>query len=170
MKRIGFTVVTLLIIGLLGYGGYYAIASLKDPKTYIPVNSEKIGDIHRVATSTDDVAVRSVYEQKPVISTDSATATATTTTTSHEGTDLQTRLQALITQKIVLKKGSKGDAVKTIQEFMNQYFKSNYKIDGDFGKTLETNVKKFQTANKITATGQVASKTMQAMVDWLAKQ
>lgn len=57
----------------------------------------------------------------------------------------------------------------TIQTFMNAYFKKTLKIDNDFGKTLEADVKKFQTQNKITATGQVATKTIQAMINWTEK-
>jgi hypothetical protein len=72
-------------------------------------------------------------------------------------------------QKIVFKKGSRGAAVGTIQTFMNAYFKKTLKIDNDFGKTLEADVKKFQTQNKITATGQVATKTIQAMINWTEK-
>ena len=167
MKQFGFTLVTLAVIGLLGYGGYFALMSLKNPKTYIVQDREKIGDLHKLATTTDSDSARKSHEALAV-----ATTTATTSVTASvvvSDNSLQTQLQNLLDQKTVLKKGSRGVVVGTVQTFMNMYFKKTLKIDNDFGKTLEADIKKFQAENKITATGQVATKTIQTMIDWLGK-
>ena len=52
----------------------------------------------------------------------------------------------------VLKKGSKGEAVKTMQKRLNAF---GYKLteDGDFGSGTETALKDFQKKNKLTADG-----------------
>lgn len=167
MKQFGFTIATVVIIGLLGYGGYFALTSLKNPKTYIVTSTEKIGDLHKLATTTDSDSVRRVHEAG--VATTSAVTSSVATSTPVADNSLQAQLQNLLDQKIILKKGSTGPAVGTIQTVMNAYFKKTLKIDNDFGKTLEADVKKFQTQNKITATGQVATKTIQTMIIWVQK-
>lgn len=167
MKQFGFTLATLVIIGLLGYGGYFALTSLKNPKSYMVTSTEKIGDLHKLATTPDSDSVRRVHES--VTSTAPVVTPSVTTTAPTSNNSLQGSLKNLLDQKIVLKKGVTGPAVGTIQTFMNAYFKKTLKIDNDFGKTLEADVKKFQTQNKITATGQVATKTIQTMITWVQK-
>lgn len=170
MKHFGFTLATLVIIGLLGYGGYLALTSLKNPKSYMVHDNEKIGDLHKLATSTDSDSIRYIHETQAVTTTSATPTTASSTTgTSSSDNTLTSQLQTLIDQKIVIKRGSKGASVGSVQTFMNTYFKKSLKIDNDFGKTLEADVKKFQIQNKISATGQVGVKTVQAMIDWLQK-
>lgn len=179
MKQFGFTLITIIFLGALGYGGYFAVTSLKDPKTYVSESYEKIGDIQRVATSTNDGSEQSVYERTPVLNDGvSATTTASVSTSitapapgtpAKNESELVTRLEKLIASGVVLKKGSKGEYVGTVQLFMNFHFKKQSKIDNDFGAGLETDVKKFQTANKISATGQVGPQTLKKMLE-LAKK
>jgi hypothetical protein len=54
---------------------------------------------------------------------------------------------------IVLKKGSKGEAVKTLQEFLK------ITVDGDFGPKTETAVKNYQKKNGLTVDGVVGPRT-----------
>ena len=53
MKGIAFTVATIAFVGLLGYGGYFALSNLSDPKSYVPKDFEKIGDLHDVVTEPE---------------------------------------------------------------------------------------------------------------------
>lgn len=169
MKQFGFTLITLLFLGVLGYGGYLAVASLKDPKAYVTDSGERIGDIHQVATSTDEGDEKSVYELDLGLAEKTASSTeqvlAATSSTATADTSLVARLETLISKNIVLKKGSKGDYVGTIQMFMNEHYSKTAKIDNDFGAKLEADVKKFQTENKISATGQVGSQTQKKMLE-----
>lgn len=57
----------------------------------------------------------------------------------------------------ILKKGSKGEAVKTLQEFLN------ITIDGDFGNNTEAAVKEFQSKNGLQVDGIVGQKTWAVM-------
>ncbi|NBV42633.1 peptidoglycan-binding protein [bacterium] len=167
MKRFGFTVITMLTIGLLGSGGYFAIKGLTDPKSYVPDTTEKVGDMQRVTTETS-----SKQDPEPIpVPRDKASVPAAAVTTEPASTakTLAERLQVIDQQNLVLKKGSKGTAVGTVQEFMNAYYKKNLKIDNDFGKILEEDVKKFQAAMKITTTGQLGDKTLQQMIAWAKK-
>lgn len=62
----------------------------------------------------------------------------------------------------LLKKGSKGDSVKLLQELLNkQGF--NLTVDGDFGNKTEEAVKQFQKRLNLTVDGIVGSKTFEAL-------
>ena len=54
---------------------------------------------------------------------------------------------------MILKKGSKGDEVKKLQESLN------IKVDGDFGPATELAVMKFQAQQGLEADGIVGPKT-----------
>lgn len=163
MKSFGFTLLSLLIIVALIIGGYFAVTSLKSPASYVDAKTEKIGDLRQVVTDTGPRAIPEGTETpapEPVVTTPPPADTSS---------DLQTNIQKLADAQTVLKIGAKGASVGYIQEFMNLYFKKTAKVDGDFGKTTETNVKTFQGQNKITQTGQVGPQTLKAMVAWLEK-
>lgn len=156
-----FTFITLCLVGLLGVGGYFAVRSLKEPASYITHDTSRIGDLHRLETEPQST----IPDPAPVVTT----TTTTTVTTVDKEVDLETSLQGLIDKKNTLKLGSKGVNVGYIQQFMNIYFKKNLKVDNDFGKTLETNVKAYQKAVGVTQTGQIGPATLGKMVDWLNK-
>lgn len=86
-------------------------------------------------------------------------------TTTPDNTTTDTNIGP-ITQ--TLKKGSKGEQVKILQQFLidNKYLTGI--ADGAFGPMTETAVKKFQTANKITADGIVAGTTMSKVNELIA--
>lgn len=159
----------MIVVGL-SVGGYFALTSLKDPVSYIPKTSEKIGDLHKIETdpqaSLPDSDVVSGVVSSVVTPSDAEPAKSSPNNTS---SNLKTNIQKMIDDAIVLKKGSKGVYVGYIQTFMNLYFKKSLKVDNDFGPTLETNVKAFQKATGVTQTGQIGSATLGKMVDWLTK-
>lgn len=164
MKSFGFTLVTLFIIIILGGGGYLAVKGLKDPAKYLPKEKETVGDLHKIKSEPQTAVVEPI-----VIPTTTATTPKPTTTTTSTGGTLKENIQTLIDNKTVLKVGSKGPAVGYVQQFLNLYFKKSFKIDNDYGKTAETNVKLFQKAVGVTQTGQVGPATLGKMVDWLTK-
>ena len=55
--------------------------------------------------------------------------------------------------KIKMQKGSKGDDVKKLQQYLHNWGYYNYSIDGDFGDKTQGAVKAFQKAYKLTETG-----------------
>ncbi len=157
MKSLSFTLITIAIILGLVAGGYFAVKSLKDPVSYVSTTTTRIGDLHRLETEPQSTVVEPTTPA-PVV-----------TVADPVENDLKTNIQGLIDKKITLKVGSKGLNVGYIQEFMNKYFKKTLKVDNDFGKTLETNVKAFQKAVGVTQTGQIGPATLGKMVDWLNK-
>ena len=65
------------------------------------------------------------------------------------------------TQKVIIdgiKKGRKGDAVKKLQQILND---KGYKlsVDGDFGSKTDAAVRAYQKANHLEVDGEVGEKT-----------
>lgn len=169
MKSAGFTITTVLIIGLLGAGGYFAINGLSDPADYVSKESETVGDLHKIKTEPQTAVRNMASTTTPVVPTTSTSATVPASSTTATQANLKTNIQMLATNKTTLKVGSKGPAVGYIQQFMNLYFKKTLKVDNDFGKTLEANVKAFQKATGVTQTGQIGPATLGKMIEWLEK-
>lgn len=167
MKSFGFTLITLIIIGVLVAGGYFAIIGLKDPAGYIAENTPTVGDLRSVESDPETGnGARQIATESPK---DPVTDNTQPSSSESVNNDLATQLQKLLDAKTVLKVGSKGPAVGYVQQFMNLYFKKNLKIDNDFGKTLETNVKTFQKAVGLPQTGQVGTQGLTKMIEWLNK-
>ena len=63
----------------------------------------------------------------------------------------------------LVKKGSKGDAVKKLQEILNG---KGYKltVDGDFGEKTDAAVRAYQKANHLTVDGEVGEKTWASLL------
>lgn len=62
-----------------------------------------------------------------------------------------------------VKKGSKGEDVKTLQMMLNAVDNAGLDTDGIFGSGTQTAVKKFQKANGLDADGIVGAKTWAAL-------
>lgn len=75
-------------------------------------------------------------------------------------------------RSVLLKLGSKGDAVKSMQNMLLalHYNLGTYGADGDFGKDTENAVKQFQELHKLTIDGQCGPITMQELTETFAKK
>ncbi len=170
MENFKFYAVTFLLIVGAVFLGYGAISSLRDPVYYVNDQTlATVGDlksgtpIENPETPTETpvapvaetpvVAAEPTPEPEPVKTEPAATT---------KNADLIARLNKI---SGTLKKGSSGDSVKAVQEALNIVAKSGLPTNGTFGAQTEAAVKKFQTSAKISpATGQVASKTIAALV------
>ncbi|WP_053365931.1 L,D-transpeptidase family protein [Bacillus sp. FJAT-27245] len=72
-------------------------------------------------------------------------------------------IAAALPSSVTLKKGSKGEHVKTLQIGLTQMGYSTNGIDGVFGPGTEAAVKKFQKDNKLKVTGTTDSATWKAL-------
>ena len=72
-------------------------------------------------------------------------------------------LLPLAADAAVLKKGSKGDEVVTLQKKLKQWGYYDGAVDGVFGSVTENAVKYFQRKNGLTADGIVGTKTAAAL-------
>lgn len=176
MENIKFYAVTFLLIVGAGFLGYGAISSLRDPVYY--VNNQTalttVGELKQGSspeTPAADVASETPATNAEPVTAPVATTTPvapvaetkpeTTTTTGSKNADLIARLQKI---SGTLKKGTSGDSVKAVQEALNIVAKAGLPTNGSFGAQTEAAVKKFQTSAKLPSTGQVASKTIAALV------
>lgn len=134
-------------------------------------NSGNTGASGGTENMPGDVAGSSSENNTPIDSSDSqdnTTPIPTNNNSNAENAELTDKLQGLITDKIYMKKGSRGTRVGTVQKFLVAYGVS-VKIDNDYGDTTVNGVKKFQTDQKLTADGQAGPSTYQKMIDWLNK-
>ncbi len=154
-------------VGVLGFGGYWAATSLHEP-----VRIADMEDIQVVAQTP--VSSSTIMTEQPTEQIEeTATQTQTNTNTSAgsgQYADLTSRLQKLITDNILMKEGSRGTRVGTVQEFLNVYNKTSGGLDNDYGAGTKAKVAAFQKAVGLTADGQAGPATYQKMIDWLNNQ
>lgn len=172
MENFKFYIVTLLLIVGAGFLGYGAISSLRDPVYY--VNNEKLTTVGDMKSENPDgapvVDTPISTDTVPVVATPEPTTPAAAVETPKTETPAAVTKNADLIARLnkisgTLKNGSKGDGVKAVQEALNIVAKAGLPTNGTFGNQTEAAVKKFQTSVKISpATGQVASKTIAALV------
>jgi peptidoglycan hydrolase-like protein with peptidoglycan-binding domain len=167
MENFKFYAVTFLLIVGAVFLGYGAISSLRDPVYY--VNDQTLATVGDLKSGTP---VETPVETPATVPTETPVVPAepeptpepvkTEPVATTKNADLIARLNKI---SGILKVGSKGDSVKAVQEALNIVAKSGLPTNGTFGVQTEAAVKKFQTSAKISpATGQVASKTIAALV------
>lgn len=83
----------------------------------------------------------------------------------NEGNDTQS-----ISASSILKMGSNGSAVKTLQKNLNTLIKAKLTVDGEFGTATYNAVIKFQTKYKLTADGIVGENTQKKINSLLKKK
>lgn len=152
-----FFILFIILLGLIGYGAY---SLLSNPAHYAEEIWEKTRET-KIATEKTTIDNSNVVIEEKSDSTEKQTTPEPKTTP--EATTLAGKIDGMITRNVTLKAGNKGADVGVLQEFMNQYYKRNDKVDNDFGPGLTTLVKKFQASQKLPTTGQVASRTLTAM-------
>jgi len=183
MENLKFTIFSIVIIALLGLGGYWAFSTIESGSSHVDrqelkklkaQNEELTGQVTQLKNEVS--LLEAENEQKAVTETVPEvvpTTTAPTTTTPSTPTStskyqsLINDLQKLVDGNTSLKKGSKGVAVGYVQKFLNIYNGTSNKIDNDFGVNMETAVKKFQKDQGLTSDGEVGPGTLKKMISWL---
>lgn len=175
MENFKFVVISIIILIILGLGGYWAFTTIESGSTH--AYNQKIKDLKneneklskeldllksKAETSSEEnklpeeenikIETKKTEVEKPIVS---------------KYQNLVDRLQKMVDDNIYLKLKSKGVMVGSIQEFFNIYNKTSNKIDNDFGVKLETTVKNFQKAQGVAVSGQVGPNTLKAMIVWL---
>lgn len=159
----------ILIIGALGY---WAVKDIKSSTDSFVAQNIKEDDVRPVVTSDleeDEPIVENtpeVTEEVETVKEDELKVESPNTEQTDPDSALISDLQDLIDDKVLMKKGSKGTRVGTVQKFLIRYGIS-MKVDNDYGDTTVNAVKKFQTEQKISADGQTGEGTYQKMIDWL---
>jgi len=161
-------IIFLFFVAILG-AGYWAVDSLQiSSEKFYPVKE----NIHPIVqngppnqeSKTETVANNNQPQpQSPAVN-------QPITSSNFEFEDLKQKIQKLIDDNVLMKNGSRGTRVGTVQEFLNLYNGTDSRIDNDFGNTTENQVKVFQRAEGLNADGQTGLSTYRKMIEWLSKQ
>lgn len=188
MENFKFILFSIIVLGLLGFAGYWAFSTIETGSTHVDVQKQKelektnedltkqVADLTRqislLQTAQSDQAQKdqeSLATQEapvPIITTPIKTTTPVKTTVL-KYQSLINDLQKLVDGNIYLKLKSQGVAVGTVQKFLNIYNNTSNKIDNDYGASTVTAVKNFQKAQGITADGATGPTVYKKMIDWL---
>ena len=154
----------IFLVALCG-AGYSAYSLLSNPASYAE-NAWQTRNQPEPTTDTTTVAVENPATTTEIVTPTPEPAVVTPTTTTPDATamTLPDALRDMAKRGVQLKQGDKGADVGTVQKFMNQYYKTKNPIDNDYGPGLTTQIKKFQTAQKLPVIGRVGPKTIEAMI------
>lgn len=188
MENFKFTIFSIITLGLLAAGGYWAFKTMESGSahtnkeeiaTYKEINEDLEKEISMLKkqitileTENEELASLGEQEEQQVASNITETPKPTTTTPTKPTTTLKyqtliNELQKLVDANVYLKLKSQGPAVGSVQKFLNTYNGTSNKIDNDFGVSTQTRVKSFQKAQGLTADGEVGPGTLKKMISWL---
>ena len=165
--------IILLVVGVLGVGAYWAVDSLQvDSKEFDTQKTDIRPIIVNDPTGYSPGQGVTTSTESPTTQKPTTTTTTPAKPTVNQGVfgELKSALQKLVDDNVLMKKGSRGTRVGTIQEFLNIYNGTDAKLDNDFGATTESQVKNFQKAEGLSADGQTGTGTYKKMIEWLDKQ
>lgn len=184
MENFKFIVFSIIILLVVAIAGYWSFTTLETGGEHI--NKQQIKDLQKeneilqkeVSSLTDQIdnlQESVIPEEEPTKLIPEEVKVPPTNPNNNQNIvskyqSLINDLQKLINDKVYMKKGSKGTRVGTVQEFLNIYNKTSNKIDNDYGPSMETAIKKFQTEQKVTSDGEAGPGTFSKMIDWLKKQ
>ena len=137
------------------------------PGTNTPVDTTNTNTV-----KTDNVSLTPVSGPNDTVIPNDTTVPKVTTVipsdTTKPITNVDTTTKTTGTITLTLKKGSKGEQVKILQQYLidNDYLTG--KADGIFGGMTESAVKKFQTEYKLTVDGIVGGKTRSTINELLS--
>lgn len=180
MENFKFIIFSTLAVSLLVFLGYWSFTTLEPGAVHVDKQARKTlekenADLKKeVEDLKDELALLQPKEEAKTDETYlEKTAPENPDSTPIFSSKYQTLingLQELISNKIIMKRGSRGTRVGVVQEFLNLYNKTSTKVDNDYGASTETSIKNFQKAEGLTVSGQVGISTFQKMIDWLKKQ
>lgn len=155
----GNILILLFAAAVIGVG-YWAIISLNATNTTLAGEYE-IADVGPMVES-DALS----YTPTP-IPEEEIDVPVPTPVEPEKPTGLAGELQKLVDDNVLMKKGSRGTRVGTIQKFLIEYG-IKMTADNDYGDSTVAAVKKFQTDQKLSADGQAGPGTYRKMIEWLA--
>ncbi len=176
MDKLKFALLSIIVLTILGLLGYWAVSTIQTGTEYQAV--QELKDLRaeneslKIEVASLEEEVRTLESQIPQETTEEVEVPTETTkpTTTYKNQTLIDELQKLVDGNILMKLGSSGTRVGTVQKFLNTYNNTSDKIDNDYGPGTEKAVKDFQEDQGLTADGQAGKGTFSKMVDWLKKQ
>ncbi|OGI87031.1 hypothetical protein A2995_00480 [Candidatus Nomurabacteria bacterium RIFCSPLOWO2_01_FULL_33_24] len=167
-------IISLIIFGIVVVGGYWAFVSLEPGGVHVVKQEQKkleqkLEDFEKDFNSLkNEINLIKEWQVEQVqITEDKLTTQATIESTTSKNQELITALQKLVNDKVVMKSGSQGTRVGTVQSFLNIYKNENRRIDNSFGPTTKNLIIQFQNDQGLTADGEAGTGTFQKMITWL---
>lgn len=183
IDKIKFTLFSIVVLGLLGLLGYWAITSLQSGSDF--KKDQKIADLQKEndklnkqisdVTTGDNSNQPEISDSVPPATQSSLPSTTNNPTPSdtsntYKNQSLINDLQKIVDANVVMKLKVSGSSVGSLQEFLNLYNKTSNKIDNDYGATTKKLVAAFQKDEGLTADGNAGSGTFKKMIGWLKAQ
>src|SRR3989338_6925944 len=119
-------IISLIIFGIVVVGGYWAFVSLEPGGVHVVKQEQK-----KLEQKLEDFE-KDFNSLKNKINTQ-----VTIESTTSKNQELITALQKFVNDKVVMKSGSQGTRVGTVQSFLNIYKNENRRIDNSFGPTTK---------------------------------
>ncbi len=183
MEKLKVFIFWVIVLALMGLLGYWAFGTIQSGSEYVSAEKitklekdnedlkkqvgELVAEIAVLKPAVPTVAQRVVEEPLATQKTEQGRPVPTTI---NKNQSLINELQKLIDDSVVMKKGSRGTRVGTIQEFFNLYNKTKNRIDNDYGASTEKAVINFQKDQGLTADGEADKTLFEKMIAWLEKE
>ena len=182
MENFKFVIFSIIVIALVGFGGYWAFSTMESGSVHVANQIQKELEFKNEKLTEEIILLKNEIsvlkskneEEAPVIKeevlpvkTPEVKVTDTTKTPVLKHQNLINELQKLVDGNIYLKIKSQGAAVGSVQNFLNIYNNTSNKIDNDYGLSTSTAIKSFQKAQGLTVDGEVGPGTFRKMISWL---
>ncbi len=177
MDKLKFGLFSIVVLGSLGLVWYWSVSTIESGSEH--AMRERIQELeqeNQVLTKqvkdleSELILLKPVAEEPKTVVKEPVKEEqqpASTTTTADKDQSLINELQKLITDKVMMKQGSAGARVGTVQRFLNRYNNTSNRVDNDYGATTVKLVSVFQKAEGLTADGEAGEGTFKKMIEWL---
>ena len=170
MEKIKLALITIVTLSLLGLLGYWSINTIQSGTDH--VKDQKIKQLQKdnedLKNQLENLKNEASLPKPPMQTTPNNTNDPGIVIYEHQ--DLIDQLQKMVDGKVALKSKSRGAYVGTVQEFLNLYNDTTDNVDNDYGAGTVTKVSAFQKALGLSADGQAGVGTFKKMIDWLKEQ
>lgn len=163
---------TVAVVVLMGLIGYWAVTTMQSGSEHI--NKQKISELQkeneRLEKEVLALESRLKILEPEIEDTPEVPAPDTATPITYKHLALIKELEKLIEDNVLIKVGSRGTRVGTVQNFLNLYNNTSNNVDNDFGPSSKTLLIQFQKDSRLSADGEAGRSTFEKMIDWLKKQ
>jgi murein L,D-transpeptidase YcbB/YkuD len=175
MDKLKFTIFSIITLTLLGLVGYWAVATIQSGSEHASTeeikklkdeNEELKKEAQELKSELGSLAVEAEKEKQGELTVETK---GSVPVTANEHQELIDELQKLIDDNVVIKLKSRGTRVGTVQKFLNIYNDTSNRIDNDYGVSTQKKVIEFQKAQGLPGDGEVGKTTFEKMIDWLEK-
>jgi small nuclear ribonucleoprotein (snRNP)-like protein len=181
METFKFTLFSIVVLSLLGLGGYWAVSTIQSGSEHVSSDkikklenanlelNQEVGNLKDQLGQIEQSLKDEIQASQPV-QVAQPPAETPVTVSAFKNQPLINELQKLVSDNVIVKLKSKGTRVGTLQKFLNLYNNTSNKIDNDFGADIQNALIVFQKASGLPGDGQAGKTTYLKMIDWLKRQ